>query len=124
MSNFLYQRNLGIGRMLVMKVVEHARSIGCQKVYLATWRTMYSATALYTKCGFQNIGNRSSKVFFKGLPMKYIFPILGERIPEFILDIFRKLKDTLVDKSSNYIICISYTKSIWISNKIHEGEAI
>ena len=88
MSNFLYQRNLGIGRMLVMKVVEHAKSIGCQRVYLATWRTMYSANALYTKCGFQNIGNRSSKIFFKGLPMKYIFPILGERIPEFILDIW------------------------------------
>ena len=86
-SNCLCHRNLGIGRMLVMKVVEHAKSIGCQKVYLATWRTMYSANALYVKCGFQNIGNRSSKVFFKGLPMKYIFPILGERIPEFILDI-------------------------------------
>ena len=74
--------------MLVIKLIEHTRNIGCQKVSLTTWTTMYAAVGLYKKLGFRIVGYinpRYTKVF--NIQLKYIYPMIGERIPEFLLEL-------------------------------------
>ena len=82
-------RNLGIGRILVDKVKEHAKKIGCQKVHLTTWTTMFSAVRLYQKLGFKIVGYilpRETKLF-KYIQLNHIYPMIGERIPEMLLEL-------------------------------------
>jgi len=49
---------------------------------------MYAAVGLYKKLGFRIVGHinpRYTKVF--NIQLKYIYPMIGERIPEFLLEL-------------------------------------
>ena len=75
--------------MLVKKVIEHAKDIGCNRIVCTTWTTMYAANNLYKKLGFKIISHvipRQLKLF-DCIPYYYVFPIVGERIPEFLLEL-------------------------------------
>ena len=75
--------------MLVIKAIEHAKDIGCDKVYCSTWMTMYAANSLYKKLGFHIVRYITPRTFklFDCIPYFYFYPILGERIPEFLYEI-------------------------------------
>lgn len=75
--------------MLVMKVVEHARDIGCHTIVCTTWTTMYAANNLYKKLGFKIVNHIIPRQFklFGSIPCHYFYPIIGERIPEFRLEL-------------------------------------
>jgi ribosomal protein S18 acetylase RimI-like enzyme len=48
-------QGLGIGRMLVERVIEEARDAGYRRMRLDTLPTMISARALYRRMGFHEI---------------------------------------------------------------------
>jgi len=79
---------------MLMKVVEHAKDIQCNKIKCNTFRTMYAAINLYKKFGFREIGQISyvqTPLYFPDKPycirVKHIFKLIGEEIPELILEI-------------------------------------
>ena len=48
-----FSRKLGIGKMLVLKVRDYARAIGCIKIKLTTYKSMNAAMSLYQSLGFR-----------------------------------------------------------------------
>lgn len=46
------RQNLGIGKALLEKVIEHCRTKGCHKITLHTLPVLIPAVNLYLKCGF------------------------------------------------------------------------
>lgn len=46
------RQNLGIGKALLEKVIEHCRAKGCHKITLFTLPVLIPAVNLYLKCGF------------------------------------------------------------------------
>jgi ribosomal protein S18 acetylase RimI-like enzyme len=48
-------RGLGVGRMLVMKILDDAKTIGYSEIVLDTLPTMLEAQRLYEQLGFQDI---------------------------------------------------------------------
>jgi putative acetyltransferase len=49
------QRGLGLGRLLVQRVIDEARAIGYRCIYLDTLPSMTKATAMYLALGFEEI---------------------------------------------------------------------
>lgn len=45
-------RGRGFGAMLVAQIVEFAKEMGCDKVFLTSSEARVAANGLYTKCGF------------------------------------------------------------------------
>ena len=79
---------------MLTKVIEHAKDIQCNKVNCNTLRTMYAALNLYKKFGFREIGQAASvqtPLYFPDKPycirLKHIFKLIGEDIPDLILEI-------------------------------------
>ena len=72
-----------------MRVIQHARDIRCDKVFCTTWTTMYAANKLYKKLGFKIISHIIPRTFklFDCIPYYFFYPIMGERIPEFLYEL-------------------------------------
>ena len=77
-----FDRKLGLGRRLVEQVIEHARSIGCSRVYLTTTSAQESAVRLYLRMGFVNNGE-DEPGFGERAWFRYTKPLLGAVVLKF-----------------------------------------
>ena len=48
-------RGLGIGKKLLAHVIEHARAMGAERLYLETNRELQSAIHVYESLGFEHL---------------------------------------------------------------------
>ena len=76
-------RRLGLGRKLVLAVIQHAVSIGTREVYLTTYKTMYSAVRLYERMGFQIVGEMTPITPY----IRRVTIIIGERVLKFTIKV-------------------------------------
>jgi putative acetyltransferase len=57
-------RRKGIGKLILEKLCDHARSIGCRKVILETTETWQEVIAFYQRSGFQITHHLDGDVYF------------------------------------------------------------
>ena len=50
-------RGKGVGKLLMLKCIEHAESLGYKRIYLETMPELSSAVAAYEKLGFKSLGH-------------------------------------------------------------------
>jgi len=68
-------RNSGLGHALINTAIEIAKQRGKKKIILSTFATNKMGIALYTSCGFKEVGRYSKQYFIKN---EYIDEILME----------------------------------------------
>ena len=73
-----FSRKLGIGKMLVLKVRDYARAIGCIKIKLTTYKSMNAAMSLYQSLGFRIV---------KEVKVNHVLPLIGEKEYDMILNL-------------------------------------
>jgi putative acetyltransferase len=56
-------RGLGVGRIAVQRVIDHARSLGLDAVVLETAHAMKDAIRLYTRLGFRPVAGEDAAAF-------------------------------------------------------------
>jgi putative acetyltransferase len=64
MSVAASQRRMGIGRMILEKLCEHARSAGCKQVILETTQTWQEVITFYECSGFAITHHQDGDVYF------------------------------------------------------------
>ena len=64
MSVAASQRRMGIGRMILEKLCEHARSAGCRQVILETTQTWQDVITFYESSGFAITHRQDGDVYF------------------------------------------------------------
>ena len=71
-------RRRGLGRALVTMLVEEARGLGFQEIWLRVVPTNAAALACYRSAGFQRATPEEEERFNRGQPRAYAWMTLGE----------------------------------------------
>jgi putative acetyltransferase len=65
-------RGAGLGRRLLVHVLEHARAAGYARCYLETMATMHRARALYESVGFERLPCAAGRTGHYGCDAWYV----------------------------------------------------
>ena len=88
-----FSRKLGIGKMLVVKVRDYARAIGCIKIKLTTYKSMNAAMRLYQRFGFhivKEVNPGVPLVSFNDrytLKVRHVLSLIGEKEYDMVLNL-------------------------------------
>ena len=69
-------RGMGIGRAMVTRCLDAARSFGYRRCYIETLRGMHAAIALYERSGFRRIGAPLGRTGHGGCNTFYVLDLL------------------------------------------------
>ena len=79
--------------MLVVKVMDYARAIGCIKIKLTTYKSMNAAMHLYQRLGFHIVKEVNSGVPLLSfndrytLKVRHVLPLIGEKEYDMVLNL-------------------------------------
>lgn len=79
--------------MLVVKVMDYARAIGCIKIKLTTYKSMNAAMHLYQRLGFHIVKEVNPGVPLLSfndrytLKVRHVLPLIGEKEYDMVLNL-------------------------------------